>query len=68
MAAALAKEAQAPVMLEFSRKEDYVAVHGRWPTRQYYKVGVKNDGTLTGIQLRGSQPGLCPPPVGLRTK
>ena len=53
MAAVLAKEAGAPVKLEFTRKEDYVAVHGRWPTRQYYKVGVNNDGTLTAIVLRG---------------
>ncbi len=28
-------------------------MHGRWPTAQYYKVGVKNDGTLQAIQLRG---------------
>ena len=28
-------------------------MHGRWPTVQYYKVGVKNDGTVTAIQLRG---------------
>ena len=53
MAAMLAKQAGAPVKLEFTRKEDYIAVHGRWPTRQYYKVGVKQDGTLTAIQLRG---------------
>jgi CO/xanthine dehydrogenase Mo-binding subunit len=53
MAALLAKRAGAPVKLEFTRKEDYVAVHGRWPTRQYYKVGVKQDGALTAIQLRG---------------
>lgn len=53
MAAVLAKQAGAPVRLEFTRKEDYTAVHGRWPTRQYYKVGVKRDGTLTAIQLRG---------------
>jgi xanthine dehydrogenase molybdenum-binding subunit len=50
--AVLAKEAGAPVKLEFSRKEDFVGVHGRWPTVQYYKVGVKNDGTVTAIQLR----------------
>ena len=49
----LAKEAGAPVKLEMSRKEDFIGVHGRWPTVQYYKVGVKNDGTLTAIQLRG---------------
>ncbi len=53
MAAALAKETGAPVKLEFTRKEDYVAVHGRWPTRQYYKVGVTRDGAIQAIQLRG---------------
>ncbi len=53
MAAMLSKYAGVPVKLEFTRKEDYVAVHGRWPTKQYYKIGVANDGTLTGIQLRG---------------
>src|SRR5437762_7755736 len=53
IAAALAKEAGAPVKLELSRKEDYVGMHGRWPTVQYYKVGVKRDGTLQAIQLRG---------------
>jgi putative selenate reductase molybdopterin-binding subunit len=53
IAAALAREAGAPVKLEMSRKEDFVGVHGRWPTAQYYKVGVKADGTLQAIQLRG---------------
>ena len=51
--AVLAKEAGAPVKLELSRKEDFIGVHGRWPTVQYYKVGVKRDGTLQAIQLRG---------------
>jgi CO/xanthine dehydrogenase Mo-binding subunit len=50
--AVLAREAGAPVKLEYSRKEDFIGVHGRWPTVQYYKVGVKSDGTLTAIQLR----------------
>src|SRR4029078_10917135 len=53
IAAVLAREAGAPVKLELSRKEDFVGVHGRWPTVQHYKVGVRNDGTLTAIQLRG---------------
>src|SRR3954462_1950168 len=53
IAAALAKEAGAPVKLEKSRKDDYISMHGRCPTVQYYKVGVMNDGTLTTIQLRG---------------
>jgi CO/xanthine dehydrogenase Mo-binding subunit len=50
--AVLAREAGAPVKLEFSRKDDFIGMHGRWPTVQYYKVGVKNDGRLTAIQLR----------------
>lgn len=53
MAAVLSKRAGVPVKLEFTRKEDFISVHGRWPTKQYYKVGVKNDGTLTAIQFRG---------------
>ena len=53
IAAVLAKEAGAPVKLELSRKEDFIGVHGRWPTAQYYKVGVRTDGTLTAVQLRG---------------
>ena len=40
IAAMLAKEAGAPVKLELSRKEDFIGMHGRWPTVQYYKVGV----------------------------
>ncbi len=53
IAATLAKMAGAPVKLELSRKEDFIGMHGRWPTVQYYKVGVANDGTLQAIQLRG---------------
>jgi putative selenate reductase molybdopterin-binding subunit len=53
IAAMLAKEAGAPVKLELSRKEDFLGVHGRWPTVQYYKVGVRADGALNAIQLRG---------------
>jgi xanthine dehydrogenase molybdenum-binding subunit len=51
--AMLAKEARAPVKLEFTRKDDFIGVHGRWPTVQYYKVGVTRDGILKAIQLRG---------------
>ena len=53
IAATLAKQAGAPVKLEFSRKEDFIGMHGRWPTIQYYKVGVNKDGALQSIQLRG---------------
>ena len=51
--AMLAKEAGAPVKLELSRKEDFIGVHGRWPTRQHYTVATTADGTLTAIRLRG---------------
>jgi xanthine dehydrogenase molybdenum-binding subunit len=52
MAATLAKETGRPVKLEFTRRDDFLGVHGRWPTRQYYKVGVKKDGLLQAIQVR----------------
>jgi len=53
IAAVLAKKVGAPVKLELSRKEDFIGVHGRWPTTQYYKVGVSRDGMLRALQLRG---------------
>ena len=59
IAAMLAKEAGAPVLLELSRREDWLGVHGRWHTVQYYKVGVKQDGTLTAIQMH-SYSGMGP--------
>jgi CO/xanthine dehydrogenase Mo-binding subunit/aerobic-type carbon monoxide dehydrogenase small subunit (CoxS/CutS family) len=51
--AMLAKQAGAPVKLEMSRKEDFIGMHGRWPTIQYFKVGVDRESTLKAIQLRG---------------
>jgi xanthine dehydrogenase molybdenum-binding subunit len=53
IAALLAKETGAPVKLELTRKEDFIGVHGRWPTTQYYKVGVSKDGVLQSLQFRG---------------
>ena len=53
IAATLAKQTGTPVKLEMSRKEDYIAMHGRWPTAQYYKVGTDQNGLLQAIQLRG---------------
>jgi xanthine dehydrogenase molybdenum-binding subunit len=51
IAAMLSRHANAPVMLEYSRREDWLGMHGRWPTVQHYKVGVKDDGAVTAIQL-----------------
>ncbi|MDP6536101.1 MAG: xanthine dehydrogenase family protein molybdopterin-binding subunit [Gammaproteobacteria bacterium] len=53
VSATLSRRAGVPVMLEYSRREDWLGVHGRWPTVQYYKVGVKDDGTVTAMQMRG---------------
>jgi CO/xanthine dehydrogenase Mo-binding subunit len=53
IAATLSRHANAPVMLEYSRREDWLGMHGRWPTVQHYKVGVKDDGTVSAIQLIG---------------
>jgi putative selenate reductase molybdopterin-binding subunit len=52
IAAMLAKQAGAPVKLELSRREDFIGMHGRWPTIQYFKVGVDREGMLKAIQLR----------------
>ena len=52
IAATLSRRAGVPVMLEYSRREDWLGVHGRWPTVQYYKVGVKDDGEVTAMQMR----------------
>ena len=51
IAASLARETGAPVMVELSRKDDWLCTHGRWHTVQDYKIGVKDDGTVTAIQM-----------------
>ena len=53
IAAVLARETGSAVKLEYTRKEDFLGVHGRWPTRQYYRLGATRDGTLQAIDLRG---------------
>jgi len=52
MAAVMARVARRPVRIEFTRKEDFTAVHGRWPTIQYYRAGVKQNGVLTALTMR----------------
>ena len=51
MAAVLARVTNQPVKLEFTREDDYIGMHGRWPSEQHYKIGVKKDGTITAVQL-----------------
>ena len=52
IAATLAKETDAPVLVELTRKDDWLGTHGRWDTVQDLEVGVTNDGTVTAIRLR----------------
>jgi CO/xanthine dehydrogenase Mo-binding subunit len=51
IAAMLAKETDAPVLLELSRKDDWLGTHGRWHTVQDFRVGARRDGTVTAIRL-----------------
>jgi xanthine dehydrogenase molybdenum-binding subunit len=51
MAAVLARSCGQPVKIEFTREDDYIGMHGRWSSDQRYKIGVKNDGTITAVQL-----------------
>jgi xanthine dehydrogenase YagR molybdenum-binding subunit len=53
MAALLSKQTRRPVRVEFNRHEDFIAVHGRWPTLQHYRIGAKKDGTITAMHLKG---------------
>ena len=50
--ALLAKKTNRPVKLEFTREENYLAAHHRYPTTWYLKYGAKKDGTLTAIQVK----------------
>lgn len=52
MVAAASKIVGRPVKLWMSRPGDMTEMHGRWPTKQTYKVGFKKDGTVTAVQFK----------------
>ncbi|MBI2184066.1 MAG: xanthine dehydrogenase family protein molybdopterin-binding subunit [Thaumarchaeota archaeon] len=52
LAALLAKATGKPVMLEYSRREDFINVHGRWATEQHLKAGVNEDNKLTAFSQK----------------
>jgi CO/xanthine dehydrogenase Mo-binding subunit len=52
IAALLAKKTGRPVKLEYTREENYLSAHHRYPTTWYLKYGAKKDGTLTAIQAK----------------
>lgn len=51
LAALLSKRTRRPVKFLLSRREDFMDVY-RPASIQHFKMGVKNDGTLTAIQLK----------------
>lgn len=51
IAAALSKQAGAPVKLMLTRKEEHLSVGNRPDARIHLKVGAKRDGTLTALHL-----------------
>lgn len=53
MVAAASKVVGRPVKLWMSRRGDMTELHGRWPSKQYYKIGFKKDGTVTAAYLKG---------------
>jgi CO/xanthine dehydrogenase Mo-binding subunit len=52
LAAILSKRTARPVRMEFTRDENFLAAHHRYPTVFYFKYGVKKDGTLTSISAK----------------
>jgi xanthine dehydrogenase molybdenum-binding subunit len=49
LAAIMAKRTGRPVKAAFSRAEDFVATHHRISYRNYHRIGVNRDGTMTAI-------------------
>lgn len=61
LAAILSMKTGHPVRMEFTREENFLAAHHRYPTVTYLKYGAKKDGTLTAIQAKvvGDMGGYC---------
>jgi CO/xanthine dehydrogenase Mo-binding subunit len=52
LASLLSRKTGRPVKIEFSREENFLSTHHRYPTIWNLKYGVKRDGTLTAIYAR----------------
>ncbi len=48
----MAMKAKRPVKLEFTREENFLGTHHRYPTTWQMKYGAKKDGTLTAIHIK----------------
>jgi CO/xanthine dehydrogenase Mo-binding subunit len=52
LAALLTRKTGRPVKIQFSREENFLAGHHRYPTIWHLKYGVKKDGTLTALYAK----------------
>jgi CO/xanthine dehydrogenase Mo-binding subunit len=52
LASILSMKTGHPVRIEFSREENFLASHHRYPAVCYLKYGARKDGTLTAIQVK----------------
>lgn len=52
LASILSMKTGQPVRLEFTREENFLAAHHRYPSIIYLKYGARKDGTLTAIQAK----------------
>jgi xanthine dehydrogenase molybdenum-binding subunit len=50
--AIIARKTGRPVRLEFTREENFIGAHHRYPTTWHLKFGAKKDGTLTAMQIK----------------
>ncbi|HJP20062.1 MAG TPA: 4-hydroxybenzoyl-CoA reductase subunit alpha [Alphaproteobacteria bacterium] len=57
IAALLAREAGAKVRLVLSREETFISHRGRPDTHLRLKIGLRRDGTITGVELENDQRG-----------
>jgi CO/xanthine dehydrogenase Mo-binding subunit len=52
ISAVLARKTGRPVRLEYTREDNFLSAHHRYPTTWYLKYGAKKDGTLTAIDVK----------------
>ncbi|MDA4129737.1 MAG: xanthine dehydrogenase family protein molybdopterin-binding subunit [Thaumarchaeota archaeon] len=52
IAALLARKARRPVIVEYSREQDFTGVHGRWSSKQHLRAAVRGTKVL-GVDLKG---------------
>jgi CO/xanthine dehydrogenase Mo-binding subunit len=53
VAALLSKKTGKPVLVEYSRGDDFVGVHGRWGSEQHLKAAIrKSEGKMLGVDLK----------------